>query len=621
MQITAATPVREHEKPMSWARAVIIATGFFFATAILLGQIPSYFYTISTLSTLTRFEQGTLDLGLLAVGFGLVSLEISLLYDPKPLIPSFLFAGVGLVIAAIGGYFLFQVNNGPASGGWPEFLPSKDFPTHGQSYLFNPAWFQAGSIDLTAVGMIAVLIGLAMFSFAVLARPVLSGRLSAGPLRELLVRSSLGLSLVIVALYLTLFTFVPQALSNDKDPVKHPGGVGNVLLFIGLASAMFALQVWLLPVMVANRARFMPAVYLHGVVGLLGNVGIPLLVLFVLAYPVVNLIHSVDSAQFWVECSQKTDIPGSCTFTPFTGYIICAIVFTLPFALLSAGLYFWSTRRDNIILGGVYAMLYLGIAASVVHVDDPAQLPLGLIIAISIAVLAFGWTWATQREFAPTQAQQLGCTGQWLVLGTLLLIYLAGFALFSMPNFFEVEALALFYFPGRGLLHDALWGLLLMGGLAALQITFLIRRRPMSTLRKFVMWTLLIGVMFELVGAIQGFHHDVLQEGIDAMEGGHAVFLAGICFEIVGLVTAAFGALRAQAIRWFIAIVVVAGVSFAVGIVIYNLPVAYPELIVASFIAASVGAFAYSAAGPDLPGEVALAEANGHAPSNFVVTR
>src|SRR5579859_4178692 len=120
MQITSATPVREHERPMSWARAVVMATGFFFATAILLGQIPSYFYTISTLSTLTRFEQGTLDLGLLAVGFGLVSLEVSLLYDPKPLIPWFLFAVAGLAIAAVGGFFLLQVFNGPHAGGWPE---------------------------------------------------------------------------------------------------------------------------------------------------------------------------------------------------------------------------------------------------------------------------------------------------------------------------------------------------------------------------------------------------------------------------------------------------------------------------------------------------------------------
>ncbi|HEX8034567.1 MAG TPA: hypothetical protein VF510_12005, partial [Ktedonobacterales bacterium] len=147
--------------------------------------------------------------------------------------------------------------------------------------------------------------------------------------------------------------------------------------------------------------------------------------------------------------------------------------------------------------------------------------------------------------------------------------------------------------------------------------------RPMSTLRKFVLWTLLIAVALQMVGAIQGFHHDVLQEGIDAMEGGHAVFLAGICFEVVGFAAALIGALRAQAIRWVIAIVAVAAVSAAFGIVIYTLPQAYPELVVAAFIAASVGAFAYSVAGPDAPGEVVLAGANGNgqAPSSFVVTR
>src|SRR5215472_11583184 len=114
MQVTATAPLREHERPMSWARAVVIATGFFFITAILVGQLPSYFFTISTLSTLARFEQGTLALGLLGVGFGLLSLEIAFLYDPRPLIPWPLFALVGLVAAAIGLVFVYQVSVGLA---------------------------------------------------------------------------------------------------------------------------------------------------------------------------------------------------------------------------------------------------------------------------------------------------------------------------------------------------------------------------------------------------------------------------------------------------------------------------------------------------------------------------
>jgi len=71
MQVAAGV-IREHEKPMSWPRAMLIAVGFFFVTAIFLGQIPSYVYTVATLSTLQRLEQGFLSLGLLSLGIGLL---------------------------------------------------------------------------------------------------------------------------------------------------------------------------------------------------------------------------------------------------------------------------------------------------------------------------------------------------------------------------------------------------------------------------------------------------------------------------------------------------------------------------------------------------------------------
>lgn len=614
MQVTAASPIREHERPMSWARAMVIAVGFFFLTAILVGQLPSYIFTISTASTLTHFEQGTLDLGLLALGFGLIAFEVSFLYDPKPLIPWILFAVVGAGIAVVGGVLLVRV----WQGAWPQQIPTEQ-----QHYLINPGWFQVGSIDISAVGMIALLTGLGMFSTAALTRPVLSGGI-LGPTRDLFVRFGLGLALVLLALYTTLLTFAPAAVGG----ADHPAGIGNAILFLAVISAIFALQVWLLPVMVANRQRFMPGVYLHGVVGLLGNVAIPMLVIWAAVFPVVNLIHKVDTEQFWVECAQKTDIPGSCTFSPFTGYIICAIVFSITFGLLIAGLYFWSTRRDTVILGGTIGMIYLAIAASVIHLDVPAQVPLGLIIAASIAVAAFVFTWATQREFAPVSPQQLGCTGQWLMLGTLLLIYLFGFALFSMPNFFEIEALALFYQPGQGGLHDAFWAVLLMGGLAALQFTIFVRRRPMSALRKFAMWAMLAGVVFELIGAIQGFTRDILTTGLTGMESAHAIFITGIGFTLAGFLATLYGAVRARGLVsiWTAIILVPALVSLAFGIAIYNMSFVYPELIEFAFVLALAGAFAYTAAGPDLEDELALAvgngsNGNGHGAEPFVVSR
>lgn len=639
MQITATTPVREHEKPMSWARAVLLATGFFFATAILVGQLPGYIFTISTLSTLARFEQGMLDLGLIALGLGVLCFEVALLYDPKPILSLFVpvFALAGVVVAVIGGYLIYQVYVGVyatnifGQPGWSEFLPDTiqrnghavTWPAANQPYLFHPAWFQLQSIDLSAVGLIALVVGLGMLGFAVLNPIVLSGRF-VGPLRDLLVRFSIGLSIVIVALYLSIYTFTPTTfeVKNAKNTLE-PGPVGNVLLFVALLLAIFALQLWLLPVMVANRSRFMPATYLHGVVGLIGNVAAPLLLAWVVIYPLVNLVHSADSQQFWVQCSQKTNIPGSCTLTPFTGYIICALAFGMPFTLLLAGLYFWSTRRDMVVLGGTIGILFLSLALLLVHVDDPVQLPLMLVVATGIAILAFIWTWGTQREFAPTAAQQLGCTGQWLVLGTLTLLFLFGFAAFSLPGYFESESLALFYVPGHNLLHDAFWAILLMGGLAAFQLALLIRRRPMTNLRKFAMWAMLVALGLEMVGAIQGFHRNVLTLGVNAMEGSHAVFVAGICFEAVGIAACLYGALRAvsRSIPWAVAIGVVVLLCLAFGVVIYNLTTPYPELVVFAFIAAMAGAFAYTALGPD-PADTELSYmANGNGESSFVVSR
>jgi hypothetical protein len=184
-----------------------------------------------------------------------------------------------------------------------------------------------------------------------------------------------------------------------------------------------------------------------------------------------------------------------------------------------------------------------------------------------------------------------------------------GFSLLSLPSFFETEALALFYQPGIGGLHDAFWGVLLMGGLAAFQITLLVRRKPMSNVRKFAMWTLLFAVVFEMVGAIIGFQWDVLYYGVDAMGAGQAWFVAGICFQVVGILAALYAAVQAGSVRWALVIVVMALIGAAVAIIIYNMPFVYEELVVMGIMLAMVGAFAYVAAGPDPDDQYALAPA------------
>lgn len=616
MAVTAAAPTREHEQPMSWARAVVMAVGFFFLAIMLVGQVPGYFFTISTLAKLTRFEQGFLAAGLLSVGLGVIALEIALLYDPKPIVPWPIFGIIGAGVTAIGAFFLIQVY----TGAWHEYLPdavvtsqvvngatvntTTYWPTPGQAWLLNPVWFQPQSIDLQMIGLLGLVIGLGMLVIAVLNPAILSGRF-VGPTRDYIVRISVAAAVALVAVWLTIYTFAPVVF----DATGSSGVVGNILLFIALLLALLALVAWLLPVMAAHRQQFMPGNYLHGVVGLFGSIGIPLLILWAAIYPIVYWIHQVDTQQFFVQCSQKTDIPGSCTFTPFTGYVICAIVFSIPFGLLIAGIYFWSTRRNTVVLGGTYGIVWVGMVATLIHQDNPQQLPIGLLVAVGIMLLAFVWTWATQVEFAPTRPEPLGCTGQWLVLGTLMLVYLMGFSLLSLPSFFETEALALFYQPGIGGLHDAFWALLLMGGFAAFQITLLVRRKPMSKVRKFAMWALLFAVVFEMVGSIMGFHWDVLFYGVNAMGGGQAWFVAGICFQVVGILAALYAAVQAGSMRWALIIIVVALIGAGEGVILYNMNFVYEELVELGFFLAMLGAFAYVAAGPDPDDQYELAPA------------
>jgi hypothetical protein len=621
MAVTAAAPLREHEKPMSWARAIVIATGFFFIAAILIGQIPSFVFTVSTLATLTSFEQSFLALGLLSLGMGLIALEISFLYDPKPLIPWPLFAVVGLGLGVIGAVVLLFVGTGQI----PQFLPIAP-----DGYYIASFWFQPNSIDLVSVGLVALITGLGMFFVAALNPWVLSGR-AMGPTRDLLVRVCLTAAIGITAFYLFVFTFWPSVFQpttreHGVNVLGAPSMFGNIFLFVGLGAALLGLLIWLLPVMTQNRQQFMPGVYLSGVVGLIGLVAIPLLLAWFFVYPLVYGVHQLDSSQFWVQCSQAKHVPASCTFSPFTGYIICGVVFGGVFTLLLVAHYFWSTRRNTVVIGGTFALVWLGLAASVVHTtftpELATQIPTGLFTAAIISILAFIYTWATQREFAPTRPQALGCVGQWLVLGTLLLVLLFGYGLLSVPKFFELESgLAFFYEPGLGGLHDAFWVILLTGGLALLQLAFLIRRGPMSDLRKFAFWTMLFAITLMLIAGIQGFHYDIFsQGGLQVVEASHVIMFVAIIFAVVGIATCLLGALRAGAGRWALGILIPVLVGIAFAAVIYSLsyadpPINYPELVIFGIAFCMTGAFAYTGIGPDTQQE-ALAYANGAAPAN-----
>ncbi len=93
---------RELPERISWARALIFASGFFLIAAILLGQLPSVVYAEMTSATLEQFEQLCLSLGFVCLGSFAIVQVIVLLFDPKPLVRPVIFTVLGVILAAAG---------------------------------------------------------------------------------------------------------------------------------------------------------------------------------------------------------------------------------------------------------------------------------------------------------------------------------------------------------------------------------------------------------------------------------------------------------------------------------------------------------------------------------------
>src|SRR5258708_4233726 len=99
------TQQREAPERISWARAMIFGVGFFFITALLIGQLPGYIYTEITAATLEGMEQGALALGVVCLAGFVVIQVIVMLFDPKPVLPPVIFTGLGGLLS-VGGLAL-----------------------------------------------------------------------------------------------------------------------------------------------------------------------------------------------------------------------------------------------------------------------------------------------------------------------------------------------------------------------------------------------------------------------------------------------------------------------------------------------------------------------------------
>ncbi len=81
---------------------MIFAAGFFFISALLIGQVPTYIFNQMTAASLIGFEQGTLALGVTCLASFVVIQVVVLLFDPKPLVPPVIFSGLGGLLAIAG---------------------------------------------------------------------------------------------------------------------------------------------------------------------------------------------------------------------------------------------------------------------------------------------------------------------------------------------------------------------------------------------------------------------------------------------------------------------------------------------------------------------------------------
>lgn len=481
---------RELPERISWARALIFATGFFLIAAILLGQIPSVVYAEMTEATLQQFELLCLALGFVGLGGFAIVQVIVLLFDPKPVIPPRIFTVLGVILAVAGlALSIWATTTG--------CVPNKDltlvtcnqyFPS--STTYWNPMlggnvlWFQPQSVDFVMIGLVVLGVGLAMIFYSVLAlremrNPDRRDLGTTPAIRWMLIGSILLLILFLFAYNRTSDLTLGQNLIPGRPFVGYK--LVQLLISIILGAAIFmalgAFALRLHYLMRPIRKRTMSILYIVGALGL-AQTGAIFLVLWAVVYPLLALIHPwtfIGLGSYLTNCARPSNVPGSCSFTQDAASIVDTIITSSFFGLLLAAIWAWKSHRNLVIISSVVTTAVIGATALLVH-TSPSQLPTAMMLCVAILVLAAVWTIISRGEFAVVGENNLGCLGQWLVVGTCLLVYLAGFAFFSMPLFGADETPPNIPFTPGGA-SDAFVMLVVLGLLAGIQFFFLVRNR------------------------------------------------------------------------------------------------------------------------------------------------
>jgi len=484
------------QERISWARAMVFAVGYFFLSAILIGQLPSTVYAYMTASTLSNFEQLCLGTGVVCIASFVVILVIMLLFDPNHLMQPTIFVGLG-VILALGGLALaiWSTTTGcapatrDANGVFQygavtcnQYFPSAStsiLPLLGGRFL----WFQPQAIDLSMFGLVAVGVGLAMAFYGNLAL----GELRNPDRRDLGTTPAIRWMIIGSILLLMLFLFIYKAngfaaVSSSIFPhnpfyaFKLSQLIISVLLGIAVIMGLGAFALRLHYLMRPIRKKTMSILYMVGAIGL-AQTGALFIVLWIVAYPLLALIHPwtfIGLGHFLTVCS-TTEIPASCSYSQDAGYLMDTIVTSNFFLVVMAAIWAWKSHRNLVVISSVVTTAVLGALVLVLHTSGSAW-PTALMVCVGVLVLAAIMTVVSRREFAVIGEQNLGCLGMWLVLGTCLLVYLAAFAFFSMPNFGDAETPPNIAFSPGGT-SDAFVMFILLGILAGIQFFFLVRNR------------------------------------------------------------------------------------------------------------------------------------------------
>jgi hypothetical protein len=465
-----ATQQRETPERISWARAIIFGIGFFLLASLLVGQIPGYVYNAMTSSSLQQFENGTFSLGLICLAGFVIVMIILLLFDPKPVVPPVLVAGVGVVLSVIGLAITIWAGHG-ANQFYPVTPPANQtgstfLPLLGGSAL----WFQPQAVDLVAVGLTIIFVGLAALFYGVLAL-----REQSNPdRRDLGTTPAVRIMMIVSSLLLIVFLY-------GSNYNAMPGVVENVVVGIAVFLALGAFALRLHYLMRPVRKRTMPGLYAIGALGL-AQTGVLFLVLWFVAYPLLAWIHPMPVlGAFLSNCTRETVVPGTCSFSQDAGYIVDALITTNFFVALLAAVAVWKSKRNLVVIGSIVIVGVLALTTLVMH-DTAAELPTAMMVTAGILILATVWTITARNEFAVVGESNLGCLGQWLVMGTCLFAYLAAFAFFSMASFPATEtppnipspAVASTNVPGT---TDAIVMFAICAILGGIQFFFLTRNR------------------------------------------------------------------------------------------------------------------------------------------------